>query len=58
MGELNKSLGLGTRGQQQASSKARIRTGSLKIQRLRENALAYTFLAPSLILFAFFLFYP
>lgn len=51
-------MGLGTRSQQQTSSKARIRTGSLKIQRLRENALAYTFLAPSLILFAVFMFYP
>lgn len=58
LGELNKSMGLGTRSQQQTSSKARIRTGSLKIQRLRENALAYTFLAPSLILFAVFMFYP
>ncbi|MNW64866.1 hypothetical protein D3C74_431930 [compost metagenome] len=34
------------------------RTTSLRLQRMKENVLAYGFLAPSLLLFAVFLFYP
>lgn len=35
-----------------------VRSATLRKQKLQETALAYTFLAPSLLLFAVFLFYP
>lgn len=49
------SLPAGTR---RASAGAGLRTVSLKRLRIRENMLAYAFLAPSLLLFGVFLFYP
>lgn len=57
MSELDKSMRLSTRTGRAAEA-VRTRTASLRMQKLRENTLAYTFLAPSLLLFAIFMFYP
>ncbi|GGA49016.1 carbohydrate ABC transporter permease [Paenibacillus physcomitrellae] len=57
MSELDNQLNLPIQGKP-AAEVAYSRTASLKKLRFKENALAYTFLAPSLILFIVFLFYP
>ncbi|MGG2991793.1 sugar ABC transporter permease [Paenibacillus macerans] len=62
MSELDNPLSLTGSGPSAAltGSKTRAagRTASIKRQKLRENTLAYAFLAPSLLLFGVFLFYP
>ncbi|WP_138495485.1 carbohydrate ABC transporter permease [Paenibacillus pinistramenti] len=59
MSELDKRLSLPVeRTSASVRSALPLRAASLKRSRLKENALAYAFLAPSLLLFAVFLFYP
>lgn len=57
MSELDNQLSLPAQRKPSAAV-AQGRKASLKRMKLRENALAYAFLAPSLILFIVFLFYP
>lgn len=62
MSELNHQVSLPARGRSVSSASAATRrparAATLRQQKLREHALAYMFLAPSLLLFAVFLFYP
>ena len=57
MSELDNRISLPAARRRVSDTKER-RTASLRVQRMRENLLAYGFLAPSLLLFAVFLFYP
>ena len=58
MSDLDNQISLPAVKQRITSSTRKQRTTSLRLQRMRENLLAYGFLAPSLLLFAVFLFYP
>ncbi|MDO7907254.1 sugar ABC transporter permease [Paenibacillus sp. JX-17] len=57
MSDLDNQLSLPAKGRPVYERKA-VKPASLKALRLRENVLAYAFLAPSLLIFAVFLFYP
>lgn len=57
MSELDNSIPLPSKGKPAAVA-VPFRTASLSKLKVRENALAYAFLAPSLLLFGVFLFYP
>ena len=58
MSLIEKNLGLPSAKAQRSRIGQQGRTGSLRILRLKEALLSYVFLAPSLLLFGVFLFYP
>lgn len=57
MSELHESMNLPVRKRTKARQGMN-RPASLRVQMLREQALAYVFLAPSMLLFSIFMFYP